>query len=205
MAIPAQPTTQNYTSPTQQTQPHIQAESKHHLNRPPTLTQRSSSQPVPHRPISPPHAPFLNRSQSPFASSPTPQPAFPCKLYPTTVLYVADISYPESYMRTPMPQRAFQQPAFQQLATPLEEGCGMRRAVEDALDRDFVEGVLESVECGEGFGSGSGEDVEVWGDGKREWMGWVEYRKSVERRSGKRDFDSMSSKHGEIAQKKVRT
>lgn len=90
----------------------------------------------------------------------------------------------------------------------------MRRAVEDALDHDFVEEVMETIECGEAFGSREGEDVDeggevdVWGDGKREWMGWVEYRKSVERRCGrgKRVFDDVGSEYGDLsARKRVRT
>lgn len=77
--------------------------------------------------------------------------------------------------------------------------------VEESFDQDFGDEVMESIEhVDQEYGMESG--VEVWGDCKREWTGWVDYRKSVERRCVKRSYtpDSMQLDGSDHA-KKIRT
>jgi hypothetical protein len=80
---------------------------------------------------------------------------------------VADIKYEESYMRTPMPDLTWKH----------EEPAHVSSVVEGW---ELFEGevVLESIEApDENFGmieARAGEEGNVWGDGKREWIGMQE-------------------------------
>ena len=67
--------------------------------------------------------------------------------------------------------------------------------MEEEFEEDS-EDVVESIESAEGSGSGSvGEERDVWGDGKREWTGWVNFRQSVERRCLKRSYSAITPEH----------
>ena len=97
-------------------------------------------------------------------------------------------------MRTPMP--------FQHLRNSEAE----RSVIEEEIDEDSP-AVLESIESAEEGGSGSGgEERDVWGDGKREWTGWVSFRQSVERRCLKRSYSAITPEHDISAMpKKLKT
>jgi hypothetical protein len=106
-----------------------------------------------------------------------------------------------------MPQLAFQQREAIGIASPIEE-----EYAEDGLfdAADLVEEVMESIERseeGELLNGGSdGDGREVWGDGQREWTGWVQYRKSVERRCLKRSYSVITPEcSSAVQQKKIRT
>jgi hypothetical protein len=115
-------------------------------------TQRGSSQPL-----------------SSLSTSPRP---FPFNLYDSKILHLADISYPESYLRTPLALLPLQRPQW--LDQPAgEEISPIVRAYE--YD-ECGEEILESIEGSEGSGESSGGEVSgnVWGDAKREWAFWEE-------------------------------
>jgi len=127
---------------------------EHHYANRNISTARSTSHPTP------------NRSSSPFASPTsltTSSPAFPLNFHEPKVLHVADISYPESYLRTPMPQLVSQ---------PVHHGSKALSTTEEEDVRQSIEETSEDASMAQGH---------VWGDGTREWAGWVEHRKDVER------------------------
>ncbi|KAL5120055.1 hypothetical protein ACEQ8H_002153 [Pleosporales sp. CAS-2024a] len=90
-------------------------------------------------------------------------------MYSPKIQHVADICYLESYLRTPLPLLPFQQPRW--MDAPVEKtsvASGVYPADDERADDavESIEGQDEDV-CGAG----------VWGDGKREWVGWENMRR----------------------------
>jgi hypothetical protein len=118
-------------------------------------------------------SPQRNHTQ-PFSSPSTSPKLFPSILCDSKILHLADISYPESYLRTPLPLLPFQQPKW--LDQQSSEGVSPIMGAWEYDDSGEV--VLESIEGSEGSeGSERSSEVvsgNVWGDGKREWTFWEE-------------------------------
>ncbi|KAH3950946.1 hypothetical protein HBI56_086150 [Parastagonospora nodorum] len=104
-------------------------------------------------------------------SSPSrsPQQPFPSLLYTPKILHVADISYPESYLRTPLPLLPFQQSEW--LSKPVDKVPTSPGLGTYELDESLGE-ILESIEGRDEVDIQ--EERGVWGDGKREWDEWEE-------------------------------
>lgn len=142
--------------------------------------------------MAPSTPPRQHDSPYPLSSpSRSPQQPFPSPLYTSKILHVADISYPESYLRTPLPLLPFQQPKW--LSKPVDKEPTSPGLGAYELDESLGE-ILESIE---GRDEGDFQEKrDVWGDGKREWEEWEE-RGSLKRdwsglgeqASGKRGFE----------------
>ncbi|CAO2655289.1 Nn.00g103530.m01.CDS01 [Neocucurbitaria sp. VM-36] len=130
-------------------------------------------------------------------------------------IHVADISYPESFMRTPVAMLPFPHPKYHirpstgeiyEVTSPIleEYDCEPEMGYIDSVGE-----VRESIENGGGgsiggsSGSGSGSGS-VGSEKGRLWRGYVEHQESGERwclrREGKRCFDG----EGDAARKKSR-
>jgi hypothetical protein len=133
------------------------------------------------------------QTSSPFSSASSPHShscsSFLTHYYTEKLLNVADIKYEESYMRTPMPDLTWKH----------DEPAHVSSVVEGW---ELFEGevVLESIEApDENFGmieARAGEEGNVWGDGKREWIGMQEPPTSKKRsfNSDNDDCDSPNPK-----------
>jgi hypothetical protein len=120
---------------------------------------------------SPPIVSPQRNSSQPFSSPSTSPKPFPSNLYDSKILHLADISYPESYLRTPLPLLPLQR--SQWLDQPASEEIS---SIVGAYEYDECgEEILESIESDEGIeGSGEVASGSLWGDGKREWTFWEE-------------------------------
>ncbi|KAF1847060.1 uncharacterized protein K460DRAFT_52590 [Cucurbitaria berberidis CBS 394.84] len=160
--------------------------------------QQSTTQQEPSPPLS---QKSLDRSASPAAS-----PLFPThhqrSQSAARSIHVADISYPESFMRTPVSMLPFPHPKWHvrpstgeiyEVTSPILEEYDPEIGYIDSVGE-----VRESIE-GDGGGGGGGGHEE-----RRLWRGYVEHRESAERwcltREGKRDFDG----EGHAERKKLR-
>jgi hypothetical protein len=129
---------------------------------------------------------ILNRkstelASSPFASAST-QQSFSSDLYDTKILHLADICYPESYLRTPLPLLPF--PNLRWLA---EEAYN--EAESSATEEENPDTVRESIETSDEMSSAT----EIWGDGKREWNGWQEPHTLKRRLNDDENYNSHPS------------
>jgi hypothetical protein len=129
---------------------------------------------------------LLHRESTDLASSPfksaSPHQLFPSQMYEPKTLHVADISYPESYLRTPLPLLPF--PNLKWLAGAAYNE--LENSVEEDEGRDTVRQSIETP------GQDNNPASEVWGDGKREWSGWEETR-NLKRRCDEDDYNSHQS------------
>jgi len=137
--------------------------------------------------MAPSTPPRQRDSPFPFSSpSRSPQQPFPSLLYTPTILHVADISYPESYLRTPLPLLPFQQPKWLSKPVgkePTSPGLGAYE-----LDESLGE-ILQSIEGRDE--EDCQEKRDVWGDGKREWDEWKEWE---DRGSLKRGWSGLEER-----------
>jgi hypothetical protein len=124
------------------------------------------------------------------------------EFYSPKISHVADISYPESYLRTPLPQFSSPYLTWHDKAAT-REVYKVEVPILDEYDPDMgyldnEETVLESIEGrDEDLGGGSN----VWSDGKRDWTGYESWAEQARPKRNREDY--ASNQHA--SHKKIRT
>jgi hypothetical protein len=109
-----------------------------------------------------------NQSESPFSSSShftSRYPPYPTKIGPSKVFHLVDISYPESYLRTQLPNEPFLSRKWHD-RTPEQEKDNGILPIFEGNDPDDTEDVVQSVETDEE------SRLQGWPSGERHGNGW---------------------------------
>ncbi|KAH8725838.1 hypothetical protein GQ44DRAFT_771793 [Phaeosphaeriaceae sp. PMI808] len=105
----------------------------------------------------------------------SPQSTFSSRLHSPSFLHMTDISYPESYLRTPISQTPWYQSKWHKPYSEAECQVVSPILEEPPMVDENGDEIRQSVERGETV-SNTGEQ---WGDGTREWNGCEERWESV--------------------------
>lgn len=120
-------------------------------------------------PTSHPDRTSTQPSSSPF-ESPSSSSSLGPRFASPKALHMVDITYPESFMRTPLPLLPFDAPKWL-LEYGRSAGIAGRESITEFDDDDEADDVRESIEPREELISVTKKDI--WGDGKREWSGYT--------------------------------